>query len=179
MPESSRLLVSSDPMATRFTHSARIDAPVETIFSSLGDEAFWHDRLAVVGTPRDTLDAFEVTDDSITVTTTQHIPDEDIPDIARKVLPGQLVVVRTNVISGFDGERFVGAATADAVGGLGQIEGGSEAVARDGLAEESVSGKVKVSVPLLGGKLEKLVVEHLQRLFASEYEQLNRWVANR
>ena len=71
------------------------------------------------------------------------------------------------------------AATADAAGGIGRIEGGSEAVSRDGLAEESVSGKVKVSVPLLGGKLEKLVVDHLQRLFVSEYEQLNRWVATR
>ena len=32
-------------MATRFTHNARIDAPIETVFSALRDEAFWHDRI--------------------------------------------------------------------------------------------------------------------------------------
>ena len=164
-------------MATRFTHNARIDAPLESVFNALREEAFWHDRISVVGTPKDTLDAFELTDDSITVTTTQHIPDEDIPDLARKVIPGQLVVVRTNVISGFDGERFLGNASADAAGGIGRIEGGSEAVSSDGVAVENVKGSVKVSVPLVGGKLEKLVVDHLQRLLVAEYEQLNRWTA--
>lgn len=166
-------------MATRFTHNARIDSHIETIYNSLTEEAFWHDRLTAVGTPKDTLDNFEVTGDSITVTATQHIPDEDIPDIARKVLPGQLVIVRTNVISGFDGERFVGKATADAAGGLGRILGDSTASSKDGAAVEDVSGNVKVSVPLLGGKLEKLVVDHLQKLLTSEYEQLNRWTAER
>ena len=165
-------------MATRFTHNARIEAPIETVFNALREEAFWHDRISAVGTSKDTLDAFDLTDASITVTTTQHIPDDDIPDIARKVIPGQLVVVRTNVISGFDGERFLGNAKADAAGGLGRIEGGSEAVASDGVAVENVSGSVKVSVPLMGGKLEKLVVDHLRRLLIAEYEQLNRWTAS-
>lgn len=166
-------------MATRFSHSARIDAHVESLFSTYGDEAYWHDRLTTVGTDRDTLDDFAASDDSITVTITQHIPDEDIPDVARKVLPGQLVIVRTSVYSGFDGERFTGTATAEAAGGLGMIDGGAEAVNQDGAALESVSGRVKVSVPLLGGKLEKLVVSHLDKLFEAEYQHLNRWASAR
>lgn len=165
-------------MATRFTHSARIDAHVETVFNSYGDEAFWHDRLATVGTPQDTLDDFVVADDSITVTVTQHIPDKDIPDLARKVLPGQLVIVRTSVFTDFDGERYTGSANADAAGGLGRIEGGTEAVIEGGTALESLSGQVKVSVPLLGGKLEKLVVSHLNQAFDAEYKHLNRWIAS-
>lgn len=166
-------------MATRFTHSARIDAHVETVFSAYGDEAFWHDRIAAVGTPQDTLDNFVVADDAITVTITQHVPQEDIPDLARKVLPGQLTIVRTSTFSDFDGERYLGSAQADAAGGIGRIEGGSEAVSEGGIALESVSGQVKVSVPLLGGKLEKLVVSHLNQLFEAEYRHLNRWTAER
>ena len=166
-------------MATRFSHTARIDAHVETVFTSYGDEAFWHDRIAAVGTAQHTLDDVSASGDSVTVTVTQHIPDEDIPDLARKVLPGQLVIVRTSTWSGFDGERFTGSARAEAAGGLGLIDGGAEAVNRDGAALESVSGQVKVSVPLLGGKLEKLVVSHLDRLFQAEYEHLNRWASTR
>ena len=59
------------------------------------------------------------------------------------------------------------------------IDGGAETVHRDGAAHESVSGQVKVSVPLLGGKLEKLVVGHLDRLFEAEYQHLRRWTAAR
>lgn len=165
-------------MATRFTHSARIDARVDTVFNSYGDEAFWHDRLKAVGTPQDTLDNFEAGDDTITVTVTQHIPDEDIPDLARKVLPGKLVIVRTTVFTDFDGERYTGSAKADAAGGLGRIEGGTEAVTEGDNALESLSGQVKVSVPLLGGKLEKLVVAHLNQAFEAEYKHLNRWIAS-
>ncbi len=166
-------------MATRFSHSAPIDAPLATVFAAYGDESFWHDRMATVGTPADSLDDFVTSGDSVTVTVTQHIPDKDIPDLARKVLPGGLTIVRTSTYTGFDGERFSGTARAEAAGGLGQITGGGEAVSAGGTALESVSGQVKVSVPLLGGKLEKLVVAYLDKLFVAEYRQLNRWTAGR
>lgn len=166
-------------MATRFSHSARIDARLETVFTSYADEAYWRDRMITVGTPEDTLDDFASTGDSVSVTITQHIPDEDIPDLARKVLPGRLVIVRTSTFTGFDGERFTGSAHAEAAGGIGLIDGNAEVVDADGVAHESVSGQVKVSIPLLGGKLEKLVVSHLNRLFEAEYRHLNRWTAAR
>lgn len=164
-------------MATRFTHSARINAPVEIVFSSYGEEAFWLDRLATVGTAEDTLDDLVVADDAITVTLTQHIADEDIPDVARKVLPGQLVIVRNITFTDFDGERYLSSSRADAAGGLARIEGGTEAVSAGDAAVESLTGQVKVSVPLLGGKLEKLVVSHLDGAFEAEYRHLNHWVA--
>ncbi|PAY24221.1 hypothetical protein CEY15_04315 [Dietzia natronolimnaea] len=164
-------------MATRFSHSARIDAHLETVFASYGDEAFWHDRLAAIGTPDDSLDEFVTTGDSTTVTVTQHIPDEDIPDVARKVLPGRLIIVRTSTYAGFDGNRFTTSARAEAAGGLGIIDGGSESLSEGAAVVESASGQVKVSVPLLGGKLEKLVVSHLTRFFNAETEHLNRWTA--
>lgn len=179
MPEGSRPRCRVLPMATRFSHSARIDARLETVFTSYSNEAFWRDRMTAVGSPEDTLDHFDASGDSISVTITQYIPDEDIPDLARKVLPGQLTIVRTSTFTGFDGERFTGSANAEAAGGLGQIDGGAEAVSEGGAALESLSGQVKVSVPLLGGKLEKLVISHLKQLFVAEYEHLNRWTSTR
>ena len=164
-------------MASRFAHSARIDAPLETMYSAYGNEEFWRERLSAVGTDRDTLDDFAVSGDVIRVTVTQHIPDHDIPDAARKFLPGQLSIVRTSTYSGFDGERFTGSARAEAAGGLGVISGEGEALGRDGAATESVSGTVKVAIPLVGGRLEKMVIEYLDQLFEAEYRHLNRWTA--
>ena len=166
-------------MATRFSHNARIGAPIETVYSAYGSEEYWRERLLAVGTDRDSLDDFASTSDGVRVTITQHIPEDDIPDSARKVLPGQLTIVRTCTYCGFDGRTFTGSARAEAAGGLGLINGDATAVDRDGVAEETVSGQVKVSVPLLGGKLEKMVVSHLDRRFEAEYRHLNRWTAAR
>lgn len=166
-------------MATRFSHKATIQARPETVHASYSDEAYWADRLASIGSPGDTLDQFETSGDGVTVSVTQIIPDSDIPDLAKKVLPGQLTITRTTSYSAFDGERFTGIARAEAVGGLGVIDGGGETVPEGETALESVSGLVKVSVPLLGGKLEKLVVDHLRKLFVEEYEHLNRWTTSR
>lgn len=163
-------------MATRFSHTARIDAPVEVVFTSYGDEAYWNDRISSVGSPQDSLDDFSVSGDTVSVTVTQHIPEEDIPEMARKFLPGQLVIVRTSVYNPPAAGTFTSTAKAQAAGGLGLIDGSAEAVALGDASEEAVSGQVKVAVPLLGGKLEKLVVAHLDRLLVSEYRHLNQWV---
>ncbi|GAA3512324.1 DUF2505 domain-containing protein [Dietzia aurantiaca] len=166
-------------MATRFSHSVQLGGPLEAVHASYADEAYWADRLRAVGTAGDTLDDLAVSGDTITVTVTQHIPESDIPDLARKVLPGELSLVRTTQFSGFDGARLVGTSRAEAAGGLGVITGSGETVAEGDSALESLSGQVKVTVPLLGGKLEKLVVQHLDRLFAEEYAHLNGWLAAR
>ncbi len=163
-------------MATRFSHTSRIDAPVEAVFTSYGDEAYWHDRISAVGSAQDSLDDFSVSGDTVTVTVTQHIPEEDIPEVARKILPGQLVIVRTSIYNAPTDGKFTSSAKAQAAGGLGLIDGSAEAVALGDASEEAVNGQVKVAVPLLGGKLEKLVVAHLDRLLTSEYRHLNQWV---
>lgn len=163
-------------MATRFSHSARIGGQIDSIYSALGDEGFWVDRIRTVGTSRDSLDDLVVSEESISVTLTQFVPEEDIPDFARKVLPGELSLIR-GVTYNRAGDRLTGTSLAEAVGGLGKITGEGETVPEGDEAVESLEGRVKVSVPLLGGKLEKLVVEHLTDLLVAEHDHLNRWLA--
>lgn len=164
-------------MATRFSHSARIGGQIDSIYSTLGDEGFWVDRLRTVGTSRDSLDDLVVSEESIAVALTQFVPDEDIPDFARKVLPGELSLSRRVTYNRAE-DRLTGTSLAEAVGGLGKIAGEGETVPEGGEAVESLEGSVKVSVPLLGGRLEKLVVEHLTDLLTAEHEHLNRWLAD-
>lgn len=166
-------------MATRFSHSAQLDGPLEAVHDAYADEAYWADRLRAVGTAKDSLDDLVVSGDSINVTVTQFIPESDIPDLARKVLSGDLRLVRTVEFSGFDGAKMLGTSRAEAAGGLGVITGEAESVAHGDVAADFVSGQVKVSVPLLGGKLEKLVVQQITGLFTEEYSHLNGWLAAR
>lgn len=166
-------------MATRFSHSTRIGARLEVVHATLADEAFWVDRLRTVGSPADTLDDFVLSGDSIVVTVTQVIPESEIPDLARKVLPGELSLVRTANYSAVSGDRLTGSSRAEAAGGLGVITGSGETVAEGEESVETLEGQVKVSVPLMGGKLEKLVVGYLDELFTTEHEHLGRWIAAR
>lgn len=166
-------------MATRFSHSFQLDSPLEAVYAAYSDEAFWSDRLRAVGSGKDSLDDLVITDSTIDVSLTQYIPESDIPDIARKVLPGELSLVRTVQFSGYDGDTLSIASRADAAGGLGVITGEARSVADGDVTRDSMSGQVKVSVPLLGGKLEKLVAQHLDELFGEEYEHLNGWLAAR
>lgn len=135
------------------------------------------DRIRAVGTSRDSLDDLVVGDESIAVSLTQFVPDEEIPDFARKVLPGELSLQRRVTYHRHPDERLSGTSLAEAVGGLGKITGAGETLPDGGEAVESLEGQVKVSVPLLGGRLEKLVVEHITDLLAAEHDHLNRWLA--
>lgn len=166
-------------MATRFSHSTRIGARLDVVHATLADEAFWVDRIRTVGSPRDTLDDFALSGDTIDVTITQVIPESEIPDLARKVLPGELSLVRTTSYSAISDDCLTGTSRAEAVGGLGLITGSGETVAEGDEAVESLQGQVKVSIPLMAGKLEKMVVGHLDELFKAEHEHLGRWIAAR
>ena len=163
-------------MATRFSHSVHLGGPLEAVHTAYADEAYWADRLRTVGTARDSLDNLDVNGDSINVTVTQFIPETDIPELARKVLPGDLRLQRTVQYSGCEGQTMLGTSRAEAAGGIGVITGEIESVAHGDATVDSVSGQVKVSVPLVGGKLEKLVVQHITGLFTAEYAHLNGWL---
>ena len=95
------------------------------------------------------------------------------------MLPGELSLVRTANYSAVSGDRLTGSSRAEAAGGLGVITGSGETVAEGEESVETLEGQVKVSVPLMGGKLEKLVVGYLDELFTAEHEHLGRWIAAR
>ena len=164
-------------MSTSFSHSATLSGSPEDLWAAYSSEDYWRDRVAAVGTDRDRVEEFHHGDDGIRVVVTHVVPDDEIPDAAAKVLRDGLTIRRTTTYDPFDGERIVGGARAEAAGGRGVIDGAGEAVATGAdTTEESVSGTVTVSIPLLGGRLEKLVVSYLDTLFAAEYAHLERWL---
>ena len=167
-------------MTTKFEYSADIDCSLAALHDAYSTEAYWQDRVSETGGPRDTLDSFEVTDEGVRIVVTQVIPDEQLPDLAKKVLDGQLKIVRASLYRPFDAERISGTADAEAAGGLGTITGAGEAVPTgENTCRESVSGTVRVAVPVLGRKLEKLAVNFMYSLFEKEYAHAAEWVADR
>ena len=164
-------------MSTSFSHSATLSGSPQVLWSAYSSEDYWRARVTAVGTDRDRVEEFHHGDDGVRVVVTHVIPDEEIPEAAAKVLRGGLTIRRTTSYEPFDGERIVGGARAEAAGGRALVDGTGRAVATGAdTTEESVSGTVTVSIPLLGGRLEKMVVSYLDTLFAAEYAHLERWI---
>ena len=46
-------------------------------------------------------------------------------------------------------------------------------------AELVITAEVKVSIPLIGGKIEKVVAEQVTKLLAAEAEYAEKWLAER
>ncbi len=61
----------------------------------------------------------------------------------------------------------------------GEIRGRSRIAAAGSGSALVVTAQVKVSIPLIGGKLEKVVAEQVEKLLAAEAEYAEKWLAGR
>lgn len=61
----------------------------------------------------------------------------------------------------------------------GRLEGSFTVLGNGSGSRTTLTGEVKVSIPLLGGKLEKLIAEQVAVLLDKESEFTSEWLANR
>lgn len=148
-------------MATRFDFTATIDATLEQVWTCLADPEFWQQRFGVVGSPSDTVVSHHVTEDTIEVEVSQTVADEHIPAAAKKIVGGNMPIERY-VRYKRTGNTVTAESHGGGVGGLLKVTG-DITITQNGLSvTEAARGQANVSVPLLGGKLEKAVISYLE-----------------
>jgi hypothetical protein len=103
---------------------------------------------------------------------------KDLPSAVRTVLPGDLTIERSERWTRQDSGRYLGdvevmipGAPASATGGMRLRD------LPDGGSELNVRADVRVSVPLIGGKIEGVVGEQVQRLLAAETAFAETWLS--
>lgn len=161
-------------MPSRFEHRASFPAPVDTVYSILVDEAFLAARLRDIGGKGAALLDHSTTADGAAYKLRQGVDANRLPSAVRSILNGDLVVEREER---WRGHEFRGRA---AISGVpAQITSHGRLTDRDGATELLVSAEVKVSIPLIGGKIEKVVAEQVTRLLAAEAEYAEKWLAER
>lgn len=148
-------------MGTRFDFTATVDATPEQVWNCLADPEFWQARFSVVGSPTDEVVSHHVTEDTIEVELSQTVADEHIPAAAKKIVGGNMAITRY-VLYKRAGNAISGESHGGGVGGLLEVSG-EITIAQDGKSViETAHGVATVSVPLIGGKLEKSVISYLQ-----------------
>jgi hypothetical protein len=109
------------------------------------------------------------------------MPRDDLPPIARKVIPVDMVITRGQHFGPFDHDtqRATGTFVATMPRAPGRLGGDYELVDTPTGCRFQVSSTCKVSIPLVGGTLEDLVLTNMRIMFDEERRFTASWVAGR
>jgi hypothetical protein len=165
-------------MSSRLEHRSTYPAPADVVYSTLVDEAFLTERLNAIGGKNAALLSHRREGDRAAFTLRQGVDGNRLPSAVRSILKGDLVVERE--------ERWKAEDSADGGGyvSLGKVSISgvpAEIRSRGRLVDTglTVQAEVRVSIPLIGGKIEKLVAEQVEKLLAAEAEFAEKWLAER
>jgi hypothetical protein len=161
-------------MPSRFEHRASFAATADAVFSTLVDEAFLTARLRDIGGKSAALLDHERSGDTAAYRLRQGVDASKLPSAVRSILNGDLVVEREERWRGFES---AGKATINGV--PAQISSRAVLTERGTGTEQLIRAEVKVSIPLIGGKIEKVVAEQVTKLLAAEAEYAEQWLAER
>jgi uncharacterized protein DUF2505 len=161
-------------MPSRFEHRATFAAPVDTVYSTLVDEAFLAARLRDIGGKDAALLDHRTSADGAAYKLRQGVDANRLPGAVRSILSGDLVVEREER---WQARESAGRATINGV--PAEIRSRGRLASKGDTTELVVSAEVKVSIPLIGGKIEKVVVEQVAKLLAAEAEYTEKWLAER
>lgn len=152
----------------KLTHSVRYDAPLADVHAMLMDPAFREKSARSQGL---TDLVVAVKGDSVRVDMEQ--PTTDLPGFARKIVGESSKVVQAETWNGTD--------TADFSIRMPPLPGGIEgtrALTSDGDATiDTFDGEAQVRIPLVGGKLEKLISSKLKDGWDNEHGVGTAWLA--
>lgn len=136
------------------------DADVETVHALISDPEFIERKYVELGGRDVAIDRSETDDGGCEVVSKRTVT-VDLPGFAKRVITPSNTAVQTEVWSAADADgvrhcRY----HVDVQGAPGKIEGTHTlSPAGDGGSDHHIEIDIKVSVPLIGGKLEKLAAD--------------------
>ncbi|MCS7483044.1 DUF2505 domain-containing protein [Umezawaea endophytica] len=163
-------------MARRIEHHTTSTWPVQDVFQALVDERYLRDRLAVLGGTDAQLVSFSSANGKTSYQLKQGVPAEHLPSVAKSLLGGDLVIHRTEV---WTAAGTTGTVEVTLNGVPGRLDGTIVLAGDAGGSRTTLTGQVKVSIPLMGGKLEAMIAEQVSALLDKENEFTTEWLANR
>lgn len=150
-------------MSTRFTHDLTYDAPLSAVDAMLTDPEFRERVCDAQGAIRKTVSITEGKD-GLTVLVDQVQTADGIPGFARKFVGDEINLVQT--------ETWTDAENADVEvvipGKPGEMTGRIHLSESGGVTTESLEMTIQVNIPLVSGKIEKLISDLLRKALIAE-----------
>lgn len=156
----------------KFEHTLRYDASPAEVFAMLGDAVF-RERVCEAQHVCEATVEIDGVDDTMTVSIDQRRPSDGIPSFAKKFVGDTIHIA----------QREEWSSATDAVldvtipGKPGHMKG-TITLRPDGDGTvETVSGELKVHIPIVGGKIEGLVIELFEHALEAEQRIGKTWLA--
>lgn len=156
----------------KFRHELTYDAPPSAVFEMLADPAF---REAACRA-QDVISADVVLEregNSFTLTIDQEQRTDDLPAFARTFAGDSTRAILHEEWA----ESTWGTLRIDAPGKPSEVAGSITLLPEDGGTREVVELDLRIKVPLVGGKLEKLLAERITAGLEAEHEVGTAWLA--
>jgi hypothetical protein len=159
-------------MSRRSEHTVTFDVPAEDVYGQLTSEEYWIHLSEVYRdlNARTELILFRTGEHGTDIELRQMMLREDMPAAARAVIPVDMVITREQHFAPFDraASRAAGRFAATMPHAPGRLDG-ELALSNTGPgAELRIVSRCKVSIPLMGGTIEKLVLGGMAQLFDGE-----------
>ncbi len=166
-------------MARRLDYSARF--PLHTtkeLYAALSTREYWDDRCAEMSklTPGNEVGSLDVGDSGIDLVLNHILPREMLPEIAQTVIRKDMIITRKESWGPFDENESVGKFSASIPGGPGSLGGTIRLFPTDTGCTMRFSSQAKVFIPMVGPRLEQLMLVNLVDLFRAEAEQTVKWL---
>jgi hypothetical protein len=167
-------------MARRLDYSARY--PLHTtheVYAALRDRDYWEARMAEMRkySPNEVA-GLRVSDAGIEVVLEHILPRHMLPEPAQTVMRKDMVITRTERYGPF-GPEITGEYTAAIPSGPGTLGGSMCLFPTDSGCTLRTSSRAKVFIPLLGARLEQLILINLVDLLRAEAEFTAQWLDDR
>lgn len=154
-------------------HELRYEAPPEAVYAMLTDPSFRErvcDRSRAIEWDVDVVETRGGT--QVTVERSHGIP--DLPGFARKFVGDSIRLAQQETWTDHTHAAFL----LSIPGKPGQLDGSATLTTEGDGTLHTISGDLKVGVPLVGGKLEGLVDGYLRKAFRVEQRVGETWLAD-
>ncbi|CAN5861321.1 DUF2505 domain-containing protein [soil metagenome] len=166
-------------MPRSFDISVDYEGSVEQVMAAFADRQYWLARLADSGVDDATLDSLHIDDaGDIAIATTQVLRSDRLPGVVAQFHRGDLHIERRETWKPVT-DGLANAAVDGAITGAPVSLTGSATLKRSaaGGARLDFQVSVDVSIPLVGGKIERLIGGQLVDLVIAEQRFTTTWLA--
>lgn len=166
-------------MARRIDYTAQLPSSAAQTYTALANRDYWEALMTRMRelTPTSVVEEFASTDAGIELSMTQVIERHTLPTMAQTVLQSDLVISRTARYGPFvPGGITTGSFTATMPGAPGSLAGEIALFDKGDGAVLRSSPEATVNIPLLGGKLEEMMLDNLVGLLKVEDEFTCDWL---
>lgn len=162
-------------MATSTETSHGYSVPASRVAATMVDETYLRDRLAAVGGTKAELISLAGSGAETVVKLRQGIPADKLPSFVRTLVPGDLVIERVETWQVTD-SGATAAVSATVPGAPATIRCAIQVSGDEQSCRVRAKLTVSVSLPFVGGKVEKAIIEQVQRLLDAEHEFTDGWL---